>query len=275
MSFKRVPPGNAVTWIGDAVKLLLANPTPFLLMGLVMTVIPLIPILGALGLLIVGPVLYAGIASAARAQASGKGADFNQLMEGFKTEGKAGPLIALCLPGLALLFVFIVLAVVIALSFGAAALTAGAGAGQFDPEMGLVALFGAGGLMMLALLMLPLALAGAALLFFAVARVMFDGLEPFAAMRESAQAAMANLGAFLITVITLFFARALIALVLGSISPLLGALVAGVIFTPLLGALLYTAWADVFGLSEEREARAEHAASPAQASPGPPPSIEA
>ena len=68
MHFKRVEPAQAVEWIGGAVRLLLANPAPFLLMGLAMTVIAVVPFFGALALLIIGPVFYAGIASAARTQ---------------------------------------------------------------------------------------------------------------------------------------------------------------------------------------------------------------
>lgn len=262
MSFKRVPPGNAVQWVSGAIQLLLANPLPFLLMGLAMTAIAMVPLLGALVLLIAGPVFYAGIASAARAQHTGTAADFNQLLTGFQQPGKAGQLIALCLPGVGLMFAFIALGVMIVLSVGAMAVSTGQ---KIEPTMDLVTLFGASGLVTLVLLMLPLALTAAALLFFAVPRVMFDGIEPFAAMRESAQAVLANFGAFALTVLTLFVARFVVSVVLMTISPMLAALVSGVVFTPLLGAVLYVAWFDLFAAADKAAA----------ADSAHPPSIEA
>lgn len=268
MTFQRVPPGNAVLWVSGAIQLLLANPVPFLLMGLAMTAIAMLPLLGALVLLIAGPVFYAGIATAARTQHTGGAADFNQLLSGFQLPGKAGQLIALCLPGVGL-FAFIALGVMLVISVGAMAVSGGE---KIEPTMDLVTLFGAGGLVTLVLLMLPLALAAAALLFFAVPRVMFDGVEPFAAMRESVRAVMANFGAFALAVLTLLVARFAVSVVLATISPMLAILVAGVVFTPLLGALLYVAWADVFGEVSERE---HSTADGAATAPLGPPSIEA
>jgi hypothetical protein len=247
MSFKRVEPAQAVEWIRGAVRLILANPAPFLLMGLAMTMIAVVPFLGALALLIIGPVLYAGLLTAARSQAEGGQADFNQLLEGFRQPGKVGPLIALCLPSVAFMFAVFIAMVLVALSFGAAALMAG-GSETIDPtQINFVTLFGAGGLVVLVIVLVPLALATAALLFFALPRVMFDGIEPFAALRESAQATVANLGAFLVTVLTLFFARFAAAVILGSLIPFLGVLLVGTVFTPLIAAVLYVAWRDVFG----------------------------
>lgn len=250
MNFKRVEPAQAVEWIRGAVHLMLSNPAPFLLMGLTMSVIALVPLLGAFILLIISPVLYGGIALAARTQDRGGQADFNQLLDGFRLPGKAGPLIALCLPSVAFVFVAVLAAAMVMLSFGATALFA-EGSPPPDPsQIDLGTLFGTGGLVMLALVLIPLSLLTAALLFFALPRVMFDGVEPLPALRESAQAAFANLGAFLLTVLTLFFARAAIALLLGSIQPFLALLVANTVFPPLIACVLYLAWKDVFGTSE-------------------------
>lgn len=267
MHFKRVEPAQAVEWIRGAVQLLLANPAPFLLMGLAITVIAVVPLLGAMALLIVGPVFYAGIASAARTQNEGGQADFDQLMEGFKQPGKAGPLIALCLPSVAFVIMAAMLGVMVLLSSGAAALMAEGGKAVDPSTVDPVTLFGSGGLFMLVLLLVPLGIATAALLFFALPRVMFDGVEPFPAMRESAQAAAANLGAFLLTVATLFFARAALALLLSWLPFYLGALIVGSLFTPLIACVLYLAWKDVFARPAGSES---NAAEP----PSPPPVIE-
>lgn len=251
MHFKRVEPAQAVEWIGGAVRLLLANPAPFLLMGLAMTVIAVVPLLGAMALLIIGPVFYAGIASAARTQNEGGQADFDQLLEGFRQPGKAGPLIALCLPSVAFVLMAVMLGVMVLMSSGAAALMAES-AQPIDPStVDPAVLFGSSGLLVLVLLLIPLGIATAAVLFFALPRVMFDGIEPFPALRESAQAAAANLGAFLLTVITLFFARALLAMLLSWLPFFLGALIVGSVFTPLIACVLYLAWKDVFARTAE------------------------
>lgn len=250
MSFKRVEPAQAVEWIRAAVRLLISNPVPFLLMGLAMTMIAVVPYLGALALLIIGPVLYAGIMLAARTQAEGGQADFNQLLEGFQQPGKVGPLIALCLPNVAFLFIAVVLFGIVVLSFGTGALVA-AGGQAIDPStIDLQKLLGSSGVVALTILfalLVPLGMAVTAVLLFAVPRVMFNGIEPFTALRESAQAAAASFGAFLLTVVTLFMARFAATLILGSLVPFVGVLMVGSVFTPLIAAVLYFAWKDVFG----------------------------
>lgn len=243
MTFKRVEPRLALEWIRSAVRLMLANPAPFLLMGLAMNLIALVPVLGPLVLMVTSPVLYAGIALAARTQDQGGRADFNQLLEGFRQPGKAGPLIALCLPSVALQLI----STAVLLGIGAKALLANGSAAsdpsQLDPDT----LLEMARMMMLAIVALvPLALFVAALLFFAITRVMFDGIAALSALRESLRAVFANAGAFLLTVLTLFFASVAITMPLLAIQPMLALLVMNTLLPPLIACVLYLAWRDVF-----------------------------
>jgi hypothetical protein len=55
MSIRNVPAARGFEWIARAIQLILKNPVPFLLMGLVVGVIYVIPILGSLVIGILGP----------------------------------------------------------------------------------------------------------------------------------------------------------------------------------------------------------------------------
>ncbi|MCG6118539.1 MAG: hypothetical protein MEQ07_10180 [Aquimonas sp.] len=263
MSYRAVPPGNAVNWITEAARLIMAKPAPFLLMGLAVTLISLVPLLGALVLLVIGPALYAGMAAAARAQREGAGADFEHLLSGLKAENRVGALIALCLPYLALVVVSVMVLTMVVLTFAGAAIAAGS---QISSPEAVIAMLGAGGILTAVLVLLPLVVATFSLLFFAIPRVMFDGIEPFPAMRESAQACIANFSAFLLTVLALLIGRFVLAAVFGSLIPLLGGIVVGVVFTPLIAAVLYVAWRDVFPAAGE-QMQADEAAQPSSAPP--------
>ena len=79
MSIQQVPAGNGLQWLTGAVNLILKNPVPFALMGLLVAVIAIVPILGSLALIVLGPALYGGIIFAAREQEAGRPVDFQQL----------------------------------------------------------------------------------------------------------------------------------------------------------------------------------------------------
>jgi hypothetical protein len=250
MTFKRVEPRQAVEWIRGAVRLILANPAPFLLMGMAMNLIALVPVLGPIVRMVVTPVLYAGIASAARTQNEGGQADFMQLLDGFRVPGRAGPLITLCLPGVALQIISASVLLGIVAKAQSASGSAAPDPSQLDPAT----LLEMAQMMMLALVTLtPLALFVAALLFFAITRVMFDGITALSALRESLRAVFASAGAFLLAVLTLFFASVAITLPLLAIHPMLALLVINTLLPPLIACVLYLAWRDVFARPAQSE----------------------
>lgn len=255
MSHRKLEASRGIEWIRGAAELLLKNPTPFALMGLILAVIGFVPLLGGLAILILGPALYGGLVFAAARQERGEPIEVGNLFEAFRQEGKVGRMVMLCLPNVALLLVVMVLVVVALVGFGlAAALATAANSGELPSMQALLGSIGVGGLMMFAIILIPLALAVAALLFVSVSRVMLQDVEPFSAMKQSFKACFDNIGAFLIAVISIGVLRLLIMLLLSSVSGVLAALVIGVVIEPLLATTGYKAFRDLYGDTEALEA---------------------
>jgi len=241
MSFQRVPAGRGLQWLTDAIQLILQNPVPFALMGLVVGVIAVVPVLGSLALMVLGPALYGGIVYAAREQQAGRSADFQQLFQAFKEDGKLPKMLLLCLPGVVGGMLILVLGVVFV---GGALLGGGLSASAGASSTALGASFGVG-LAVFALLALALGLASYALTFFATPRVMLESADPFAAMKDSLQACLANIGALLVYAGILLGVVVVLSLLLGLI-PILGHLVLMVALVPVASVAAFVAWRDVY-----------------------------
>lgn len=239
---RTVPAGNGVTWLVEAARLVFKNPAAFLLMGLIYTIIAALPILGMLALSVISPALYAGLCHAARTQDQGGNAEVAHLFQGFTEQGRMGPLLILCLPGI----VAGVLAVVLLLIWVGVAL-AGAGASALleRPEA-LVGSMGVGAILLL-LLLLALMLAVFAITFFAIPAVMFGQKDAFEAMRRSLRASLANVGTLLVYLLVIFVGSAVVVGVVSLISSLLAQFLISIVFTPIFGASMYLAWKDIFG----------------------------
>ncbi len=251
MSARNLPAGNGITWLTEAVNLVLKNPAAFFLMGLIVTVIGTLPILGSLVLMVISPALYGGIAWAARAQARGETAELAQLFQGFKEDGRIGPLLILCLPGVVAGFiagVLIVIWVAVALA------GAGVSAVLERPE----ALLGAAGAgaVLLGLVVVALMLVVFAVTFLAVPDVMFGERDAFVAMRRSLHGCRDNFGAMLVYLLVMACAAILLMAILSMISSLLGQFITSILITPIGGASMYLAWQDVFGEAVTKEAPA-------------------
>ncbi len=240
MSFQKVDAGRGVEWLKEAVGIVLKNPAAFLVMGLIVAIGAIIPVLNLVTIIVL-PALMAGMAYAAREESQGRKAEIGQLFQGFKEEGRIGPLLMLSLPIIAGMIVSTVL--VFVLIGGAIAALSAASGGS-----GLGAGAGIGGALLGFLLILGVSLAILALILFAVPRVMFDKVEPFTAMKESLAASLANIVPLLILGVILF----VVGLVVGvlSIIPLLGILIMlafGCFVYAMQGALLYVMYRDIFG----------------------------
>ena len=240
MSFGKVDAGNGVGWLTEAVRLILKNPLAFLVMGLILAVINFVPILGGLVLTIAGPAFFGGIAYAAREESEGRKAEIPYLFRAFQEPGKIGPMLLLCLPAIVGGAVLLVLALV----FGVGALIGGGLSAANDSTFGWGAL--GGGVLILCVLAIAIAFLIYALQFFAVPRVMLDGVEPFAAMKESLNACIANIGAFLLFGIILIVAFIVLGIVL-AIIPFLGWLALAAAGFAVVGCAQYIAWRQVFG----------------------------
>jgi len=261
MAFQKVPAGNGVQWFTEAVNLILKNPVPFLLMGLVVGVISMVPIIGGLALLVLGPALNGGIMFAAREEQSGRKADFPQLFQAFKEDGKLPKMLMLCLPGVAAAVILGVLAVVF---LGGAMLSAGAAAntdagGLFGAAMG-------AGMLLFFVIALAVGFFCYALTFFATPQVMLEGGDPIAAMKDSLRAVLANIGPVLVYFVILLGVFIVAGIVLGWI-PLLGSLLLVTALTPVACVAAYLAWRQVQRHDITQEI-------PPATPPSPPPSVE-
>jgi hypothetical protein len=241
MAYAKVSADNGINWLTSGVSMVMANPAVFLVMGLILAVIGLVPVLGGLALAILGPALVGGIVFAAREHAAGRPTDIAQLFQAFREPGKIGPMLLLCIPGVAGGFALLVVVMV----FAASALIGGGFAALEHGGMHLVGALGGGAIVAL-LLALVIGLVMYSLQLFAVPRVMLDGVEPFAAMRESFEACRANFGAFVLYCAVVVVAWVVLGFVLLFI-PLLGWLALSLVSWAVIGCATYAAWHQVYG----------------------------
>jgi uncharacterized membrane protein len=229
------PASDGWQWIRDAFGLVGAKPGfwigCFLLMFVVLMAVSLVPFLGQLVTLFVGPFIVAGFANAARRQALGQGPEINDLLIGLRE--RPGTLMAVALIYLAgtLVILLVVFAVVFA-TLGSGITMSG---GQLDPEVLAESwpLFLLVWLIAMALI-LPLLMA----YWFAPALVAFDGLGAVEAMKTSFFACLRNIVPFLV------YGLVLIPIIVIAALPLLLGLL---VVMPMLLATYYTAWRSVFG----------------------------
>ncbi|HVV96280.1 MAG TPA: hypothetical protein VHC92_04000, partial [Rhodanobacteraceae bacterium] len=177
----------------------------------------------------------------AREESEGRKAEIAHLFRAFQEPGKIGPMLLLCLPSIVGGAVLLVFAFVFGIGalIGGGLAAAGSGHGFGAGALG-------GGVLVLCLVALAVSLAIYALQFFAVPRVMLAGAEPFAAMKESFDACIANLGAFLVFGVVFFVAFAVLSIVL-MLVPLLGWLALFTVASPAFACGQLLAWREVFG----------------------------
>jgi hypothetical protein len=247
MGFSKVEAGSGLSWLTEGIRLVFANPVPFLVMGLILAVVNFIPILGGLVLTICGPALIGGIVYAAREQAEGSKAEIAHLFRAFQEPGKIGPMLLLCLPAIVGGAVLLILGLVFGLG---ALLGGGISASTGATGQGIAGAIG-GGFAVMLLIAVALMFLIYALQFFAVPRVMLDGVEPFAAMRESLSACLANLGAFLVFAIILFVAFIVLAFVL-MLVPLIGWIALVAAASIVFATAEYFAWKQVFAVGADQ-----------------------
>lgn len=238
MSGRKIEIGDVFNWFSSAIQLALKNPGVFVVMALIYAVISAIPLLN-LAIIVIGPALQGGFIWAAREQEAGRKAEVEQLFIAFQQPGKAGPMITLCLPTVGLMLVAgVIFAVMIGGAIFAASSGSSSGAG-----------FGFMGMALGGLLLIPAAIAVAFMTYFAVPRVMLDGIAPFDAMKESFAVCMANLVSIIVGFLCVGIAFFILALFVGWI-PLLGALVLGILGALVGGPSMYFAHRQVFGSSD-------------------------
>ncbi len=240
MSYRTVDAGHGIEWIKQIIEVIRGNPVAFLVMGLILGVIAIVPLLGSLALVVLLPTFYAGIAYAAREQDQGRQADIKHLFQGFNEPGRIGPLVTLCLPQVA---AGVLLVLVALISVGGAIMGGALGANTNS-----TAILGAMGVGALILILAGI-VAGIAVfmaVLFAIPKVMFDGEAAFPAMKESFSAALANLVPIIVFALVLGIGFVIIIAIL-SLIPLIGPIAAMALLYAFLGVAHYVIWRDVYG----------------------------
>lgn len=264
MSFRKIEASSGMNWLTGAIGAVLRNPVEFLVMGLIVAAINLVPVLGGLFLALCGPALAGGIVFAAREQDQGRKPEIVHLFRAFQEPGRITPMLMLCLPALVGGFVILVFGFVFGLSalIGGTLMSSTVHAGS-DSHW-LTAL--GGGFLAFGLVAVVVLVAVYALQFFAIPRVMLDHAEPWDAMKDSLSACLANLGAFLLYAVVLMVVTGVLFVVL-AIIPLLGWLALFTVLAAVTGCAQYLAYRDVYATPADGAAPADTSATDEPAPP--------
>jgi len=236
---RTVNAGRGAAWWGEAWRLFAASPWIFIAIAVVfvvlMAALSLLPVLGSIAGTVLAPVFAGGVFIGCRALDRGGELTMGHLFAGFAE--RFGPLVIVGL--LYLAGTVVVAFVFIALMFGAVGATGISALLTSDPVQAGVAMLAAFGMgivvagLVAMLLGVPLLMA----FWFAPALVVFHNDEPFAAMKASFGACLANLLPFLV-----YGLVGLVLAILASIPLGLGWLV----LAPVSMASIYTSYRDIF-----------------------------
>jgi len=234
MPYQKVEAGAGWQWIAQGWSLFTQSAGNWiviaLIFGILYFVLNFVPFIGGLIATLLTPALLGGMIYGARELDQGRSLEIAHLFQAFRESGRAGPMILLGL--LPLIAAMISGALAVALFAGAAG--TGMMTGSEDAAMGMMA---GGGLAVLGIAIL-IGLVVGALLLFAVPRVMFAAAEPITALKESLQAVLGNIGAYIV------FAVVYIVLAIIATIPFgLGFLV----LIPVVAGAVYSANKQVFG----------------------------
>lgn len=235
-----VDTGRGVSWWGDAWRLFAASPWIFIAIVIVFVVLTFVlgfvPLVGSIASAVLSPVLVGGMLAGCRAVDRGTDLTIGHLFAGFSE--RLGSLVTVGV--LYLAGWFVIFAVFVALLIGlagASGLPALLTADVIQLSVAMLAALGIGAVFAAILAMLlgvPLLMA----CWFAPALVMLRNDEPFAAMKTSFGACLANVLPFLV-----YGLLGIVFAVLASIPFGLGWLV----LAPVGVASVYTSYKDIFG----------------------------
>lgn len=237
MSYQRVEAGAGWTWITSGWDLFMKNPGIWivlaLILGIIYFVLNFIPIIGGLASAVLGPALFGGLMYGARELDHDRSLEIPHLFQAFQDSDRTVPMLLLGLVPLAAAIITGILAAgLVAGTMGTAAMTGSEGA-----AMGMLA----GGGLVLFLVSVIIGLIVGALMIFSIPRVMFGHAEPIPAVKESFQAVLGNLGAYIVFGLIYIGLAILAAIPFG-----LGFL----ILMPVMAGAVYSANKQVFGGSD-------------------------
>jgi uncharacterized membrane protein len=228
---RTVPTGNGWTWFSAAWSIFRAAAGTWIAMVLVLLVVfivlAILPIIGPIASMVLGPVFTGGLVMASRTAAEGGNVEFSQLFAGFKHRfGSLLAVGALYFAGM----VAIILLTTIVSGVGMFGVLGGATSPEQVARMGFTIVLA---MLIMAGLMLPLVMA----IWFAPPLIVFHDMGAGEAMKASFLGGLKNMLPFLLYGIVL-----MVAAVLASIPLMLGWLVLG----PVMAASVYTAYRDIY-----------------------------
>ena len=273
MGVRKVPFFAGAEWLLASFTLLRRSPFGLGLLGLIYG---LLSVAGTLlaqampdlmaatqgALMLVGPLLIAGMIYAAREVDQGRSAAPMHLLRGLQ-EGKAGRLIGTLLPQLAALVVCAALLYVMVgpeqIKKIMSLMQTLQANPQATPDPAMVAGFPLGRVLLWLLIVIGVGIVAGFFTFTAVPDMMFADVGLFDSMRRSFHACSSNLGALIVFFLLMFLA--LLALSVGiNVVALIAALIAGdqamtvvatllmsAIFMPVFSAVMYFAWKQMLG----------------------------
>ncbi len=235
----KVAAGRGVNWIGEGWTLFKAAPwmwiVALLILAGIQIVLGLIPFLGDIANILIGPIFMAGLLTFAHGIAQGEEADIGKLFVGFKE--KLGSLIAV-----AALYIVMIVAVIAVGAIVAVPLLGGADLfNAADPEQAMQTLMegvGMAGVLIAMLAIVALTVPVTAAYWFAPGLVFYADMGAVAAMKQSFSACMRNWLPFLV-----YGVLASLVVLLGAMALVIGLFVA----LPVLMASYYAMFRDLFG----------------------------
>lgn len=269
MEIRKVPASAGAEWLLGALLLLRKSPFGLGLLGLihglltitaslVAQLVPPLALALQLLLLLVGPLLLAGMVFAAREVDEGRSAAPHHLLRGIQ-EGKAGRLVGTLIPQIAALLVCVVLLVAVV---GADQLMALSELmqklqTQANPDPAIFEKLPLGRLFLWTVLVIGVGIFAGFFTFTALPDMMFADVGLFAAMRRSFQACLGNLLALM--VLSLLMVVVVVALMVGiTLVSLLAQFIGGqtammvisnllmtMFIAPVLTATMYFAWKQI------------------------------
>jgi uncharacterized membrane protein/ribosomal protein L32 len=226
-----VPVGNSFSWLGKGWWHFKSSPLAWILTIIVWFIISiilsLIPVLGSIASILIGPVIMAGFMYGCAEQDDGGDFSISHLFSGFSNNVGQLMLVAV--------FYFIMMIAAVAIMMGGMFMFAGGTMALESPEA--MSGIGAGTLTGMVLLVLVVMLPIMMSYIFAPALVMLDDLSAFEAMKYSFTGCLKN-----ILPLFVFSLLAFVLMIIGSIPIGLGLL----IVFPMLTASLYAAYRDIY-----------------------------
>ncbi|MGZ8215847.1 BPSS1780 family membrane protein [Methylomagnum sp.] len=236
MDIRALSFGRGMGWLTEGFALFRRNPLIWIVLTLaylaLTTIISLIPLIGAVALTLVQPILAAGFMAGCQDLADGEELRVEHLFEGFRRDTQ--PLLMVGLLTLAAGIGVTLISGAILLVFGGAGLLAGS---MSDGGSLVGSLMTASGMLLATLVFFALILPVAMASWFAPALVWFDGLPALEAMKQSLVGCWRNMLPFTL------YGLALIPLSLLALLPLgLGLFV----LIPTLFASVYVSYRDIY-----------------------------